>query len=181
MPPRRLPGRILDGIAVVVVLAAVVRFVVLPRVGHPAIVAAPPVVLARVDGPPFDLAKQRGRVVFLDFWATWCDPCRASIPLVQHFKRTHPEAVVVSVDVGESPQLVAPFVKQFAMRDVALDPDERVSKSFGITGFPTMIVIDPGGTIRGRWPGYDPDVEKAMAEAQARWSAPRRTAARATR
>ena len=170
MASRRLWGRALDVAAVVVVLAAVARFVVIPRLTHPAPAVAPAVALQRIDGSTFSLANYRGKLVFLDFWATWCDPCRASIPLVQKFKRDHPEAVVISVDAGETPAIVAPFVKQFAMRDVALDPDERARKQFGVSGFPTMIVIDPHGTIRASWPGYDPDIEKAMADAQRRWS-----------
>ncbi|HEY0396534.1 MAG TPA: TlpA disulfide reductase family protein [Candidatus Elarobacter sp.] len=174
---RRWAARALDVLAVVVVLAALAKFVVLPRL-HREIVEAPPVAVARLDGGRFDLARSRGRLVFLDFWATWCDPCRASIPLVQHFKRTHPGVEVISIDVGEPTGLVKPFADQFKMADVALDPDQTVAHAFGVSGYPTMFAIDPTGRVRARWIGFDPDVERAMADATARFGAPQRTASR---
>jgi thiol-disulfide isomerase/thioredoxin len=172
---RRWAARALDALAVLVVLAALAKFVVLPRL-HREVVVAPPVALARLDGGRYDLARSRGRLVFLDFWATWCDPCRASIPLVQHFKRTHPGVEVVSVDVGEPADLVKPFARQFAMADVALDPDQTVARAFGVTGYPTMFAIDATGRVRARWIGFDPDVERAMADAAARYGTQRTTA-----
>jgi len=165
----------LDVLAVAVVLAAIARFVVLPHL-HREIVQAPPVSVATLDGGQYDLGRRRGRVVFLDFWATWCDPCRASIPLVQHFARTHPGVDVVSIDVGEIPAIVRPFAQQFRMSDVALDPDSTVAHAFGITGFPTLYAIDGNGRVLARWIGYDPDVEREMNAILSR-AAPRKTAA----
>jgi thiol-disulfide isomerase/thioredoxin len=174
---RRWAARALDVLAVLVVLAALAKFVVLPRL-HRDIVDAPPVALARLDGGRYDLVRSRGRLVFLDFWATWCDPCRASIPLVQHFKRTHPGVDVISIDVGEPTGLVKPFADQFKMVDVALDPDQTVAHAFGVSGYPTMFAVDATGRVRARWIGFDPDVERAMADATARFGAPRKTASR---
>ena len=174
---RRWAARGLDVLAVVVVLAAVVKFLVLPRLHHHVLVQAPPVALATLGGGRFDLARSRGRLVFLDFWATWCDPCRASIPLVQHFKRAHPGIDVISVDVGEPEGLVRPFAAQFKMNDVALDPDQTVAHAFGVTGYPTMFAIDATGRVRASWVGFNPDIEREMAETAARYgTAPRKTA-----
>jgi cytochrome c biogenesis protein CcmG, thiol:disulfide interchange protein DsbE len=178
VPLRRWAARALDVLAVLVVLAAVAKFLILPRLLHRELVQAPPVALETLNGGRFDLARSRGRLVFLDFWATWCDPCRASIPLVQHFRRTHPGVEVVSVDVGEPTSLVRPFAAQFKMGDVALDPDQTVAHAFGVTGYPTMFAIDATGRVRAHWIGFDPDVERAMADAAARFSPPRKTAAR---
>jgi thiol-disulfide isomerase/thioredoxin len=173
---RRWAARGLDVIAVLIVLAAVAKFVVLPRIHHRPIAQAPPVALATLSGARFDLARSRGRLVFLDFWATWCDPCRASIPLVQHFRRTHPGIDVVSVDVGEDPVTVRPFVTQFKMDDVALDPDQTVAHAFGVTGYPTMFAIDGTGRVRASWVGFNPDIEREMTEIAARYAPPRKTA-----
>jgi thiol-disulfide isomerase/thioredoxin len=173
---RRLAARGLDVLAVVVVLAAVVKFFVLPRLPHHQLVQAPPVALATLSGGRFDLAHSRGRVVFLDFWASWCDPCRASIPLVQHFRRTHPGIDVVSVDVGEPAGLVRPFVAQFKMDDVALDPDSTVAHAFGVSGYPTMFAIDGAGRVRAKWVGFDPEIEREMADVAARYGPARKTA-----
>ncbi|GAC1576553.1 MAG: hypothetical protein NVS3B7_09520 [Candidatus Elarobacter sp.] len=176
MPPlRRWAARGLDVIAVIVVLAAVARFVVLPRL-HRDVVQAPPVSLATLDGGRFDLERRRGHLVFLDFWASWCGPCRESIPLVQHFRRTHPGVDVISVDVGEDPALVRSFAERFQMRDVVLDPDSTVDHAFGVSGFPTMIAVDGTGRVVARWIGYDPAIESAMAGALVRYGAPRKAA-----
>jgi thiol-disulfide isomerase/thioredoxin len=163
---RRLAARALDVLAVVVLLAAAVRFG-WPYVAgslHRGVTPAPPVSLATLSGGRFDLESRRGRFVFLDFYATWCDPCRESIPLVQRFARTHPDIDVVSIDVGEPAGLVRPFAAAFKIRDVALDPDSTVAHAFAVDGFPTVVAVDTTGSMQARWIGFNPDIERAMAE-----------------
>jgi cytochrome c biogenesis protein CcmG/thiol:disulfide interchange protein DsbE len=140
------------------------------------VVQAPAVSLATLDGGRFDLDRRRGRLVFLDFGASWCDPCRASLPLIEHFKRTHPRVDVVFVDVGEPDAAVRALAERFKLKDVALDPDETVSHAFGVTGFPTMFAVDAVGRVRGIWQGFDPDIERRMSEAASQFGAPRTTA-----
>jgi thiol-disulfide isomerase/thioredoxin len=178
---RRWTAHGLNILAVVVVLAALARFVVLPLIGHPTVVEAPPVALETLGGGRFDLAHRRGQVVFLDFWASWCDPCRASIPMVQRFARTHPGVTVESIDVGEDARIVRPFAREFTMRDVALDPDERVAKAFAVDGFPTLIAIDGKGRIRARWIGFDAAIESDMGSALARFAPTAETGRRPSR
>ncbi len=74
-----------------------------------------------------------------------------------------------SVDVGEEAGMVRPFAAKFGMRDVALDPDQTVAHAFGVSGFPTLVAIGADGRVRGRWVGFDPAVERDMAEALARY------------
>ncbi len=174
-PTRRRLARALDVLAVIVVLAAVARFFVLPRL-HRDVVQAPPVSLATLDGGRFDLARRRGRIVFLDFWATWCAPCKDSIPLVQRFRRSHPAVDVVSVDVGESGPFVRAYATKLKMESVVLDPDTIVAHAFGVSGYPTLVAIDGTGRVRARWVGFDPDIEREMADAVAKYGPPRRTA-----
>jgi len=174
-PLRRRLARALDVLAVIVVLAAVVRFFVLPRLQRD-VVQAPPVSLATLDGGRFDLARRRGRVVFLDFWATWCAPCKDSIPLVQRFRRSHPAVDVISVDVGESGPFVRTYATKLKMEGVVLDPDEIVAHAFGVSGYPTLVAIDGTGRVRARWVGFDADIEREMAAAVAKYGAPRRAA-----
>jgi thiol-disulfide isomerase/thioredoxin len=163
---RRSAARALDVLAVAVLLAAAVRFG-WPYVAgslHRGVTAAPPVSLATLSGGRFDLASRRGRFVFLDFYATWCDPCRESIPLVQRFARAHPEIDVVSIDVGEPTGLVKPFAAAFKMHDVALDPDLTVAHAFAVDGYPTVVAVDGAGRVLARWIGFNPGIERAMAE-----------------
>ena len=148
-----------------------------PRTEPQYVVQATPVSLAALDGGRrFDLAQRRGRLVFLDFWATWCGPCKDSIPLVQRFRRGHPGVDVVSVDVGEPPAFVRTYAAKLKMAEVVLDPDETVAHAFGVSGYPTLVAIDPAGRVRARWIGFDPDIEREMADAVAKYGAPRRTA-----
>ena len=100
---RRWATRGLDLLAALIVLIALYVVFIAPRLVAGRIVPAPPVSLATLDGGRFSLDRRPGRVTFLDFWATWCEPCRQSIPLSQRYARLHPEVDVVSIDVGEPP------------------------------------------------------------------------------
>jgi thiol-disulfide isomerase/thioredoxin len=168
---RRVAARALDALAVVVVLAALARFgwPAAERALHRGTVSAPPVSLATLDGGRFDLGQRHGRFVFLDFYATWCEPCRQSIPLVERFARRHPAVDVIPIDVGEPTALVRPFAATFGLGAVALDPDVTVAHAFAVDGYPTIVAIDAAGILRARWIGYDPQIERALGDAVARW------------
>ena len=179
---RRLAARALDVLAVVVLLAAAARigWPYLQATLHRGAAPAPPVSLATLDGGRFDLSNRRGRFVFLDFYATWCAPCRASMPKVEHFAHAHPELDVVAIDVGEPGAIARPFADAFGLRGVALDPDQTVAHAFAVGGFPTIVAVDEAGLIQARWIGYDPQIESAMANAVVRWGrrAPRAVSVR---
>lgn len=169
--PARKPwwtlSRALDALAVLVVLFVLYRIFIAPRylssaTAHP----APHVVYQTLSGKPWALAQQRGHVVFLDFWASWCEPCKLSLPLVEKFARAHPEVEVVPVDVGEPRAVVEAFVRDHGLEHVALDPQTLSQGFFQIEGFPTMVVIDPQGRIRATWTGFNPAIQMNMAHAE---------------
>src|SRR6202042_3245437 len=139
---RRWVARGLDVLAALIVLFALFEFFVAPRLAENAVIPAPPVALSTLDGGRFTIDRQHGRLTYLDFWATWCEPCQQSIPLIQHFARLHPEVDVVSVDVGEPASMVRAFVRTHPMERVALDPDQTAARAFGVADFPTMVLID---------------------------------------
>jgi peptide/nickel transport system substrate-binding protein len=159
----RLFTRVLDVLAVAIVAYAVYRFIVLPRT-LPSFPArpAPSVRLAAMGGGEFSLTRLRGRVVFLDFWASWCEPCREAMPLVERFAAAHPQAVVVAVDAGEDPRLVRSYAQAHGLRNVVFDPQMKAADAFGVEGFPTMIVVDPRGIERAKWSGFNPAIESLM-------------------
>jgi len=127
---------------------------------------APRIAYPKLDGGTYRISDHRGRVQFLDFYASWCDPCRLETPLVQQYARAHPDVAVVPIDVGESAPIAARFAKRFGLSDVVLDPKALSQGFFQIQGFPTVVVVDPQGRIRATWSGFNPAIEMAMANAQ---------------
>lgn len=163
-------ARGLDFLAIAIVLYALFHFFVAPRLGgNGKLAAAPPVTLASLDGGRFSLAAHRGHLVFLDFWASWCEPCKLSLPLVEHYAKLHPDVDVIAVNSGEPAAVAGDFARSHGVSNVVLDPDQTATHAFGVEGYPTMMVIDPDGNIRAKWVGYNPAVEMAMAEARSRY------------
>ena len=173
---RRWLARGLDALAVLVVLYAVFHFFVQPRLVREASEPAPPVTLAALGGGSFALAAHRGRVVFLEFWASWCEPCKQSLPLVERYARDHADVDVVAIDVGENTATAAEFARGHRLSNVVFDPDEIAARAYGVSGFPTMVVVDPAGRLRAKWVGFNPAIERAMADARERYGKAARTA-----
>lgn len=159
-------ARVWDLLALLVIALVAYRLLFAPRVFRTPSQPAPHVRYATLDGAPFVLTKERGHVVFLDFFASWCEPCKLSLPLVESFARTHPHAVVVPVDVGEPREVVAAFARARHLERVAFDPQSLSQGFFQIDGFPTTVVIDPRGYIRATWAGFNPAIALNMANAE---------------
>ncbi len=114
--------------------------------------SAPPVFSARtLDGGMFSLEGQRGKPVIVNFWATWCAPCRAELPAFEAVHRAHAgsDVVIVGVNVAEPQDVVAKFVADMGLTfPIALDPSGEVGELYRVQGLPTTIFISPEGTIR---------------------------------
>jgi cytochrome c biogenesis protein CcmG, thiol:disulfide interchange protein DsbE len=166
--PRWLtPGRFLDFIAILVVAFVAWKIFIAPRaLKGPDAYPAPRIAYQKLDGGTFHVSDARGRVLFLDFFASWCEPCKLEIPMVEKYARTHPNVMVVPVDVGE-PRVVADhFAKTYNLTNVALDPTSSAQGFFQVQGFPTIVVIDRQGRIRATWSGFNPAIALAMANAE---------------
>jgi thiol-disulfide isomerase/thioredoxin len=159
-------GRAWDILAVLVILFVLWKMFVAPRALDGArALPAPHVAFARLRGAPFRVVDARGHVTFLDFYASWCGPCRVELPLVQAWSRAHPQALVVPVDVGEPRAAVASYALAMKLGDVAYDSASVSQGYFTIGGFPTVVVIDPSGKIRATWEGLNPAIGLAMSHA----------------
>ncbi|MDR1869382.1 MAG: TlpA family protein disulfide reductase [Treponema sp.] len=105
------------------------------------------------DGGKATLSSYKGKVVILNFWATWCPPCRAEMPsmetMYQHFNKQ--DLVMLAVDVGEDALIVKRFIHNGGYTfPVLLDSDKKVSSVYGINAIPTTYIIDREGMIVGR-------------------------------
>jgi len=114
---------------------------------------APNFTLQDLNGNSVSLSHFRGKVVFVNFWATWCPPCRHEMPsmatLYDRFKRQG--LIMLAVDMRENRGPVVKFMKDLRLNFPALlDIDGKVSTLYRITGLPTTYIIDPGGRIIGK-------------------------------
>jgi peroxiredoxin len=119
---------------------------VMPVVGE----RAPDFALGDTNGQVYALEDFVGQVVLVNFWATWCAPCRLEMPLLQdHFERyMEDEFIVLAINLQESEAQVADFVEEFSLTfPVLIDSDGAVSQEYRIRGYPSTIVIDREGNI----------------------------------
>jgi peroxiredoxin len=136
-------------IAFVTVLGAVIGLQVLQR-GPSSGYAAGEFALPDLNGTEVRLADLRGKIVFLNLWATWCPPCRAEMPsmeaLYQRFRHRDFAMLAVAEDTDAAP--VAAFVRELGLTfPILLDTDNRLPGRYGVTGYPETFVIDRNGQV----------------------------------
>lgn len=111
---------------------------------------APGFELAGPDGETYRLADMQGQPVIVNFWATWCPPCRAEMPAMQRaWERLQDEGVMlVAVNVGESKGEIEAFAEQVQVSfPLPMDTDMSVSQRWPMKGLPTTFVVDPEGRL----------------------------------
>jgi len=118
---------------------------------------APDFTLTDLNGNKVSLSSQKGKVVFLDFWASWCPPCRASIPEVEKLyeQYTGRNVVFYGINVENDPGTARDFVAKKGMKYTVLLGDDKVGKDYEIRGIPTFYIIDQKGNIASHYVGFD--------------------------
>jgi len=136
-------------------------------------IAAPDFQLEDMDGEKYSLESYRGKVVILNFWATWCPPCRREIPSMEALYQTFKDEAfaILAINEWETEDHVFAFMGQLPVEPgfpILFDPDSEVAQSFGVKGLPTTLLLDTQGKIVYRAVGgrdFDhPEVQKIIRE-----------------
>lgn len=130
--------------------------IILPSEKPPLLVgrAAPDFTLRSIDGGQVRLSSLRGKVVVLDFWATWCGPCRVELPVLEKLRTEFGTDVQFLGINDEEAEIARAFRKSQAYQmTILMDSKREVSHQYGVQGIPTLLVIDSHGTVRQHWVG----------------------------
>ncbi|QSQ17486.1 TlpA disulfide reductase family protein [Myxococcus landrumensis] len=127
-------------------------------------------------GEPYDLTSDRGRVVLLEVWATWCEPCRDALPFYENLGREYASRglKVYALNIDEDPRAIAPFLKEVKVSlPILLDENAQVAeRTLKVRGMPTLYLIDKRGLVRFIHEGfgeeflakYQSEIETLLAE-----------------
>ncbi len=132
---------------------------------------APDFTLRTLGGPNQRLQEQRGRVVMINFWATWCGPCRQEMPELNKLYDKYRSAgfVLFGVNVDEDTRLASEIASKLGVKfPVLLDTEKKVSKLYDLTTMPSTILVDRDGKVRyihhGYRTGYEDSYDKQIRE-----------------
>jgi len=117
-----------------------------------------------LSGAPASLNALKGRVVIMDFWATWCGPCKAIVPRLSSMKdRFGAQGLSVVGITTDEAEKAADYASKNAMKyPSVIDTNGDTSKAYGIQGLPTMLVVDKRGVVREVFVGFDPTGEAKL-------------------
>jgi len=121
---------------------------VLPSVDEP----APDFTLTNLEGTSLRLDDLRGKNVLINFWATWCGPCRQEMPMIEAAYQAYaPDLVVLAVNIGEEPWRVKKFVHDLGLSfEVLMDEDNQVQNLYRVRAYPTTYLVDTQGVVRAQ-------------------------------
>lgn len=111
---------------------------------------APPFTATTLEGAQVSLLELRGTPVVINFWATWCAPCKAEMPQLQALYEGYPEGEIriLGVNVGEDPESIAQWAEQYGLTfDLLLDPAGQIAALYQLRGQPSTYVVSPEGLV----------------------------------
>jgi peroxiredoxin len=167
MTPRSRIGRLLGALAAA--LAVLSSPLASGAVATQA--SAPDFTLRSMSGPNLRLAEQRGRVVMVNFWATWCGPCRQEMPQLDRLYQKYKSSgfVLLGVNVDDDVRKATDVAAKLGVTfPVLLDTDKAVSKLYDLSTMPSTVIIDRDGKVRfmhrGYLAGYEDNYDKQIRE-----------------
>jgi len=154
-------------IALATLLAAPVGQAAMPSVGS----VAPDFTLKSNSGKNLKLSEYRGRVVMINFWATWCGPCREEMPLLNRIQGQYRKAglILLGVNIDGRTDAAQAMVKNLGISfPILFDTNKRVSRLYDVNAMPSTLLIDRDGKVRyihlGYRPGYESRYESQVRE-----------------
>jgi len=122
--------------------------------------------VSNLEGETVTLSEYRGKVVVLDFWATWCRPCLTEIPTFNRINRNYSDnsdfaILTIASESGDAEDL-AEFIENKGIEYPVLIGNRKVLRDFGVPGFPTTLIIDKEGKIAARLIGSRPNLYRLI-------------------
>jgi len=134
------------------------------EIGQP----APQFTLQDLDGREVSLNQYKDKIVILDFWATWCAPCRMTMPMLDRLQEQYSgKLVLLAVNLNEPKNMVREYVLRESLSSrVLLNEDGSVGSQYGVIGIPMQVLIDQDGTVQYLMTGIvrsdDPEVDPIL-------------------
>jgi peroxiredoxin len=151
--------------------AALVACAAVPAVAIAPATLAPDFTLRTMGGPNLRLQEQRGRVVLVNFWATWCAPCRKEMPHLNRLYEKYRASgfVLLGVNVDEDARNATELATKLGLKfPVLLDTDKKTSRLYDLSAMPATVLIDRDGRVRyvhrGYQDGYEDTYDKQVRE-----------------
>lgn len=126
---------------------------------------APSFDLETVDGTKFNLASQKGKVVVLDFWATWCGPCTMALPIITEVTSSlkDKDVVFLAVNIQETPEQIKEFLNKKNLKiSVGLDSEGKVAEMYQVRGIPQTVIVGKDGNVAEVHVGFSPDLKESF-------------------
>lgn len=102
-----------------------------------------------------DLSKYKGQVVYLDFWASWCGPCKESFPLLNQIQKNYPNVKIIAVNLDKNKKDADHFLKEHpADFEIIYNPDGKLGDKFKVKGMPYSIIFDKDGNEKFNHIGF---------------------------
>ena len=136
--------------------------IALPLMAGPNVAPAPPFTLAARGGKDVSLAQYQGQVVMINFWASWCGPCRQEMPLLESIYKKYNKLgfTLLGVNVEPDSKAADDWLKATPVSfPILYDKDSKVSKLYDVDGMPSTVIIDRTGKLRVLHRGYKPGDE----------------------
>ena len=176
-----MKSRLLRAAFLLVPFAGVLYYGITEQADRPVLIGevAPDFSVSSLEGTPLQLQQYRGKVVVLNFWATWCPPCVTEMPSLERLANLDEKIAVLTISVDEDPETLRQFVAEHGLTlAIARDPERRLAVRYGTYKYPESYIIGPGGKLHEKMFGAIDWDEPRLREhlfALARRAQPRRS------